>query len=47
MRRWCSSLLLALLESQVSLLDEAELDASGGEEGNDWLLALTNDENVA
>ena len=41
------SLLLALLESEVALLDEAELDASGGEEGDDGLLALADDEDVA
>jgi hypothetical protein len=40
------SLLLALLESEVSLLNEAELDASGGEKGDDGLLTLTNDEDV-
>jgi len=38
---------LALLESEVALLDEAELDASGREEGDDGLLALSNDEHVA
>ena len=38
--------LVALLESEVSLLDEAELDALGGEEGDDSLLALANDEHV-
>lgn len=41
------SSLFALLESEVALLDEAELDASGGEEGDDGLLALSNDEHVA
>ncbi len=41
------SLLLALLESEVSLLDGVELDALGGEEGDDGLLALTNNEDVA
>jgi len=35
-----------LLESEVSLLDEAELDTLGGEESDDGLLALTNDEHV-
>lgn len=38
--------LVALLESEVSLLDEAELDALGGEQGDDSLLALANDEHV-
>lgn len=42
-----SSLLVALLESEVSLLDEAELDALGGEEGDDSLLALADNEDVA
>ena len=37
---------VALLESEVSLLDEAELDTLGGEEGDDSLLALANDEHV-
>jgi hypothetical protein len=38
---------LALLESEVALLNKAELDASGREEGDDGLLALSNDEHVA
>lgn len=42
--RCCS--FLALLESEVSLLDEAELDTLRGEKGDHWLLALTNDEHV-
>lgn len=41
------SSLFALLESEVALLDEAELDASGREEGDDGLLALSNDKHVA
>jgi hypothetical protein len=41
------SSLLALLESEVALLNKAELDASGREEGDDGLLALSNDEHVA
>ena len=38
--------LVALLESEVSLFEEAELDTLGGEEGDDSLLALANDEHV-
>lgn len=38
--------LVALLESDVSLLDEAEADASLGEDGDEGLLALANDEHV-
>ena len=41
------SSLLALLESEVALLNKAELDASGREEGDNGLLALSNDEHVA
>ena len=44
-KKKCGSL-FALLESEVSLLDEAELDTLGGEEGDHRLLALTNDEHV-
>lgn len=39
--------LVALLESEVSLFDEAELDAAGGEQADDGLLALADDEHVA
>ena len=51
MRAGCSTengrkSLFALLESKVSLLDEAELDTLGGEEGDHRLLALTDDEHV-
>lgn len=35
-----------LLESDVSLLNEVELDAASWEESDDWLLAFTNDEYV-
>ena len=42
----CSSVLVVLLESEVSLLDEAELDTLGGEESDDGLLAFSNDEHV-
>lgn len=37
----------ALLESEIALLDEVELDASGGEEGDHWFLSLSNNEDVA
>jgi hypothetical protein len=42
----CCSL-VALLESEVSLLDEAELDAAGREQADHGLLALADDEHVA
>ena len=45
--KWRSSLLIALLESHVSLFDEAKLDASGREERDDGLLAFADDEDVA
>ena len=38
--------LWALLESEVSLLNEIELDASWGKERNDGLLAFSDDEHV-
>lgn len=37
---------VVLLESDVSLLNEVELDAASGEESDDWLLAFANDEYV-
>ena len=43
---WGSSLLLGLLESEISLVEESELDSSGGEKGDDGLLAFTDDEHV-
>jgi hypothetical protein len=43
---WDYSLLFGLLESEVSFLNEAELDAASGEEGDDWLLAFSDDEHV-